>query len=159
MTTHIQWIVDSYVKLQDLKRLHRLRVHRQDLLREVSGRSNKEEFGSDCKQDLAVIEVGLQRLCKNLVVHGHVDVFSEARIAGWVCYPAHGDVPLSLNIVFDGAELVQLTADHFRQDLLESGYGNGRHGFEFIPPRDAYRSAKTIEVCTQYNVIIGSLKK
>jgi hypothetical protein len=156
MKTHIQWIVDSYVKLQDLRSLHRLREHWQKLLREASGRV---EFGSDCKQDLALIEAGLQQLSKNLVLHGHVDVFSEARIAGWACYPAHDDVPLSLIIVFDGVEVVKLTADHFRQDLVESGYGNGRHGFEFIPPKNAYRLSKTIEVCTQNHVLIGSLKK
>jgi hypothetical protein len=158
MTTHIEWIVDSYVKLQDLKSLHRLKLHRLKLLRPVADHA-KEGFGSDCEKDLTVIEAGLRRLCKNLVLHGHVDAFSEARIAGWACYPAHDDVPLPLNIFFDGAKVGHILADGFRPDLEKAGYGNGCHGFEFIPLKDAYRSSKTIEVCTQNDVIIGSLKK
>jgi hypothetical protein len=160
MTTHIRWIVDNYVKVQDLRSLHELKLHRLKLLQAVSHHANRKEgFGSDCEQDLAVIEAGLQRLCKSLVLHGHVDAFSEARIAGWACYPAHDDVPLPLTIFFDGTEVGNVLADRFRPDLEEAGYGNGCHGFEFIPLGDAYRSSKKIEVCTENNVIIGSLRR
>lgn len=160
MTTHIRWIVDSYVKLQDMKSLHRLKVHRQELLRAASDHAHREEeFGSNCEQDLAVIENGLQQLCKGWVLHGHVDVFSEPLIAGWACYPEHNDVPLSLRIVFDKAEVGHTLADRFRPDLEKAGYGNGCHGFEFIPPKHAYLLSNTIEVCAPNHVIIGSLKK
>jgi hypothetical protein len=160
MTGHIRWIVDSYVKLQDLKSLQQLKAHRLKLLRAAPDHPNwKEEFGSNCEQDLVEIEAGLQRLCKDLVLHGHVDVFSDARIAGWACYSTHHDVPLPLTIVFDGIEVGHLIADRFRRDLKEAGYGNGCHSFEFIPLKDTYRLSKTIEVRTQNDVIVGSLKK
>lgn len=159
MTTHIGWIVDNYVKLQDLRSLHGLKLHRLKLLRAVSDRVNREGFCSDCEQDLAVIEAGLQRLRKSLTLHGHVDIFSDARIAGWACHPAHEDVPLPLVVFFDGTVVGNVLADRFRPDLEEAGYGNGCHGFEFIPNKEIYRSSKTIEVCTQNYVIVGRMKK
>jgi hypothetical protein len=160
MTTHIQWIVDSYVKLQDVKRLHELKAHRLKMLKAVlNHRHRREELGSDCEQDLVVIEAGLQRLCKGWVLHGHVDVFSETRITGWACYPEHHDVSLTLRIFFDETEVGNIVADRFRPDLEKAGYGNGCHGFEFIPRKDAYLSSNTIEVCAPNHVIIGSLKQ
>jgi hypothetical protein len=160
MPTHIQWIVDSYVKLQDIGSLHRLKIHRLELLRAVQGHPHRQEAsGSDCEQDLAVIETGLQQLYKSWVLHGHVEVFSEVRIAGWACYPEHNDVPISLRIFFDGTEVGETIADRFRSDLEKAGYGDGCHGFEFIPPKNAYLASKTIEVCAPNRVIIGSSKK
>jgi hypothetical protein len=158
MTTHIRWIVDSYVKLQDVKSLHRLKVHRLELLQAVSNHEHSG-LGLDCEQDLAVIETGLQQVCKGWVLHGHVDIFSEALIAGWACYPEHNDVPLSLRILFDEAEVGHAIADRYRPDLEKAGYGNGCHGFEFIPQKDAYVSSNRIEICAPNRVIIGSLKK
>jgi hypothetical protein len=160
MTAHIRWIVDSYVKLQDVKELHRLKVHRLKLLQAVSDHAHgKEGLGSDYEQDLAVIEAGLRQLCKGWVLHGHVDVFGETLIAGWACYPDHNDVPLSLRIFFDEVEVGHIIADRFRPDLEKAGYGDGYHGFEFIPLKDAYVSSNTIELCAPNQVIIGSLKK
>jgi hypothetical protein len=160
MKTHLGWIVDSYVKLRDLKSLYDLKLHRQNLMQVVSDRANmKSEFCLECEQDLAAIEAGLQTVCKNLVLHGHVDVFSESRITGWACYPSHDSVPLTLVIFFDGVVVGYVRADCFRQDLEEAGYGNGCHGFEFVPPMDIYKQSKIIEVCTQNDVVIGSLKR
>jgi hypothetical protein len=160
MTAHIRWIVDSYVKLQDVKSLHQLKVHRFELLRAVSDHGHRnEEFVSGCEQDLAVIEAGLLQLCKGWVVHGYVDLFNQARIAGWACYPEHKDISLSLCIFFDEAQVGRTLADRFRPDLEKAGYGDGCHGFEFIPPKDAYLSSNTIDVCAPNHVVIGSLKK
>ena len=160
MDTPIRWIVDSYLKLQDVESLHRLKFHRLELLRAASDRSHrKDEFISDCERDLSVIDAALQRLCKDWAVDGHVEVFSDARIAGWACYPGHDDVPLLLRIVFDNSEVGHVMADRFRPDLERAGYGNGYHGFEFIPSTDTYSSSGKIEVCAPNHVILGSLKK
>jgi hypothetical protein len=60
------------------------------------------------------------------------------------CYGLHGwawdmnrpDEPISVDI-YDGKRFLEtVVADIFRQDLLDAGKGNGKHGFFYIPPKD-----------------------
>jgi hypothetical protein len=54
------------------------------------------------------------------VVYGH--------LYGW-CRMSQSDEMVTLEILVDGRKVRALVADIFRQDLLEAGIGQGRHGF------------------------------
>src|ERR1700753_2037580 len=104
MKTHMQWIVDSYVKTQNAKKLHQLKSHCLNWLESAS----KEETSKisvlrrDYEDDVAVIDAGLSKICQDWRLQGYVDSFSETRIAGWACYKEHFEVPVPLTIHLDG---------------------------------------------------------
>ena len=54
---------------------------------------------------------------------------SRLRISGWLWQPGSTE-RLIAEIVEDGCVIGRGVADAFRQDLLDAGIGDGRHGFE-----------------------------
>jgi len=56
------------------------------------------------------------------------------RISGWAWDSTRPDEPIDVDI-YDGETLLAtVTADNFRQDLLNGRIGNGKHGFVYTPP-------------------------
>jgi hypothetical protein len=50
--------------------------------------------------------------------------------------------------IYAGSELVgQVVANRFRPDLAAAGIGDGRHGFEFVPPEELALTPGTVRVC------------
>lgn len=70
---------------------------------------------------------------------GHIDQVSHSGVAGWACDENHRLAPIALEVLVDGAVVASLYADHGRADLVEAGWGDGRHGFNlrFDPPLGA----------------------
>jgi hypothetical protein len=67
---------------------------------------------------------------------GHHDVADCERIIGWAWDADRPNTPVDVDI-FDGDRLLaRVSADIFRRDLLQAGYGDGRHGFEYRVPRE-----------------------
>src|SRR5262249_17932046 len=67
-------------------------------------------------------------------VGGVVDQVDGERIAGWARDIDQPNGAVDVNI-YDGETLLAtLPADDFRQDLLDQGMGDGRHGFSYPTP-------------------------
>jgi SAM-dependent methyltransferase len=60
---------------------------------------------------------------------GYIDVFDQNSIAGWAADTKTSSAPLSVDVYIDERLQATLTADVFRQDLKDAGYGDGRKGF------------------------------
>jgi hypothetical protein len=76
---------------------------------------------------------------------GGVDVANVWVVSGWLRNRQRLDVACSVDI-YDGASLIgTVSADRFRQDLLEAGIGDGRHAFLFLVP-EGLRDGLTHEV-------------
>src|SRR6266498_5014790 len=56
------------------------------------------------------------------------------RISGWAWDSTRPDTPIHVDIYDGGTLLATVTADTFRQDLLNVRIGNGQHGFVYTPP-------------------------
>jgi membrane protein involved in D-alanine export len=56
-------------------------------------------------------------------------------IAGWVWDKYEPNAPVSVQLWDGGHLLTTVSADRFRQDLLDAGYGNGQHAFRFETPQ------------------------
>ncbi len=59
----------------------------------------------------------------------HIDDFDEGVINGWGLDRLRPNVAISVELVSSGGERLVVSANAFRQDLLDAGFGNGRHGF------------------------------
>jgi hypothetical protein len=73
---------------------------------------------------------------------GSLDGVSAEGIAGWAWDSSQPDTPIKVDI-FDGDKKVTtVTADEFRQDLLDAKIGNGKHGFTYAIP-DSLKDGKS----------------
>jgi SAM-dependent methyltransferase len=71
---------------------------------------------------------------ENGCTEGYLDWIDGEQIAGWAWDEAHPGSPVKLD-VYDGDRfLATVLADAFRQDLLDAGKGNGKHGFSYTIP-------------------------
>jgi hypothetical protein len=59
---------------------------------------------------------------------GTIERIIDGRLHGW-CRLTNSADPVPLEMLVDGALVLSLMADVFRQDLLEAGIGEGGHGF------------------------------
>lgn len=57
-------------------------------------------------------------------------------ISGWAWDAMQPNTPISVDIFSDEVFLATVLADQFRQDLLNTGKGNGNHGFTFTVPAE-----------------------
>jgi membrane protein involved in D-alanine export len=53
---------------------------------------------------------------------------------GWVWDKHRPDVPVDVELWDGDRYLMKFTANEFRQDLVDAGYGNGKHGFHILTP-------------------------
>jgi membrane protein involved in D-alanine export len=56
-------------------------------------------------------------------------------ISGWVWDKYEPNAPVSVELWDGGHLLATISAHRFQQDLLDAGYGNGRHAFHFETPQ------------------------
>jgi hypothetical protein len=67
-------------------------------------------------------------------LEGFHDIASCDAISGWAWDSNQPNSPISVDIYSDGNLLATVTANLFRQDLLNAGKGNGFHAFSFPTP-------------------------
>lgn len=60
---------------------------------------------------------------------GYIDVFEQDRVGGWAADTKAPSAPLEVDVYLDDRLQATLTADLFRGDLKDAGYGDGRKGF------------------------------
>ena len=74
------------------------------------------------------------------VLHGDyegvLDQAELSRILGWAWDAARPDAAVAVDLIDGDARIATSVAGDFRQDLLDAGIGNGRHGFEFRIPSE-----------------------
>lgn len=81
-------------------------------------------------------------------VEGYVEHSRGLVVEGWCWDQAAPDRPLRVKAIVDGVAVAWATADEFRGDLLDAGFGNGRHVFRIhLPPElaDGRERPVTIE--------------
>jgi hypothetical protein len=89
---------------------------------------------------------------------GWFDVANCDAIEGWVWNKNAANTPLRVDILVNGAQVAQVVADVFRQDLKDAGKGDGRHGFKFPTParlKNSQNNSVTVRV-TGTNFFIGN---
>ena len=57
-----------------------------------------------------------------------------SEISGWVWDRYKPKAPVSVELWDSGQYLMNISANQFRKDLVDAGYGNGRHAFRFATP-------------------------
>jgi hypothetical protein len=82
-----------------------------------------------------------------MAFEGYIDSSSPTEIHGWVYDTSSPDKPLRVEIMLDGEPVAVVDADRFRQDLVNSNKGNGKHVFGFsLPASHATGSLLTARV-------------
>jgi hypothetical protein len=79
---------------------------------------------------LGVIEPNLPRYIDTARrrFDGFVEAVVGEHLHGWCCLTRSAE-PIELDVLVDDRVAVTVRADVFRQDLLDQGIGNGRHGY------------------------------
>ena len=62
---------------------------------------------------------------------GLIEGVRGGQLYGWCCLTRSAD-PVTLDVLVDDRVSVTVVADTFRQDLVDAGFGQGRHGY-FVP--------------------------
>lgn len=65
---------------------------------------------------------------------GFHDSASCQTVTGWVWDSNQPTTPLNVDLLVDNAPHTTIPADLFRQDLVDAGKGDGRHGFRYVVP-------------------------
>lgn len=65
---------------------------------------------------------------------GNLDVANCQTISGWAWDRNQPNIPVNVDINIDEKRVATITANQFRQDLLNAGIGNGYHGFSYPAP-------------------------
>jgi len=66
--------------------------------------------------------------------NGWLEQATCTTISGWAWNGAQPNSPINVDFYSDGAFLISVPANQFRQDLANAGIGNGAHGFSFTTP-------------------------
>jgi len=81
---------------------------------------------------------------------GYFDNINCQSVAGWAWDASQPNTPISVDI-YDGVQkIATVRADQYRQDLVNAGIGNGRHGFTFTLPA-SLRNGHTHWVAIMYS--------
>ena len=67
-------------------------------------------------------------------IEGYIDRCTPGSVAGWAWDSERPDRRIVVEVFLDGARLGQTAAEHFRQDLVDAGIGDGAHGFFYALP-------------------------
>lgn len=84
-----------------------------------------------------VIVAGAARACHTVsadAIEGAIDRIEGQRISGWAWCRTAPDARLAIAIKAGGRELMTVSADRLRKDLLDAGIGDGCHAFEATIP-------------------------
>jgi hypothetical protein len=160
----IESLVQLYVRLENIAGLSELKELRVNRLKFLSQDADTEQFSfsllrDQCEKEITAIDAGISELLKGEPSRGHVDVCSSDKIAGWVQYVRHPEIPVTLGIYFDNELAVQVVADRHRRDLEAANLGSGHHGFDFVPSKELFLSSKVIEIKAPNGIIIGTYRK
>jgi hypothetical protein len=75
-------------------------------------------------------------------IGGYLDVVSDEWIAGWAWDSSQPDAQIKVDIFNGDKKLTTVVADQFRQDLLDTKVGDGKHAFTYAVP-DSLKDGKS----------------
>jgi hypothetical protein len=163
MNQGIQQVVSAYVRLKNVTALLEMKAHRKDLLARAldTGQFSFAQSRDLCREDLAAIEDGIQHILNAGTLRGYVDRIEPYSIAGWAQCVDHPEIPLRVEVYFDGRLVGRVLAERYRQDLESANLGSGNHSFEFKPDRHTFLAAELIEVAVPGGRLLhgGTLKR
>ncbi len=79
-------------------------------------------------------------------LRGYVDRITGECVAGWAQNLDHPEVPVCLDICAGGQLIGQVLANCYREDLVQTGIGSGRHSFAFTLPQAPTYAFEELEV-------------
>jgi hypothetical protein len=74
---------------------------------------------------------------------GTIDSIDCGVISGWAYDSAHKGTRLQVEVFLGDKKIATGEASQFRQDLLDSGHGDGRSGFDIIVTEEDWRALLT----------------
>jgi hypothetical protein len=77
---------------------------------------------------------------------GYIDGINCNQVWGWAWDPNNPNSPINVDVLVNDNYAGTVTANIFRQDLLNAGKGNGYHGFVFNLPFYASQGVNSIKV-------------
>jgi len=80
---------------------------------------------------------------------GALESSSCTDVRGWAWDPMFPSTPISVDVLADGVYLGTIPANQFRQDLVTTGRGDGRHGFVFPIPA-SLKNGKPHRITVRY---------
>ncbi len=83
------------------------------------------------------------------VFQGNFDAVNCQTISGWAWDKNQPNIPVNVDIYVDGKWVATITANQFRQDLLNAGIGNGYHGFSYAIP-ESFKDGKPHSLSVTY---------
>mgnify|MGYP000671533644 CR=1 FL=1 len=93
---------------------------------------------------------------KSIRYQGYIDWVASGFIRGWVYSPDKLNESIDFKLLLDGEELLQSSADLYREDLEKIGFGNGNHGYCSPHKLSAEKLVgKTLQLVTLDNQLIG----
>lgn len=93
---------------------------------------------------------------KPLQYKGYIDWVASGFIRGWVYSPDKPNESVDFKLLIDGEELLQSSADLYREDLEKAGFGNGKHGYCCPHNLSAEKLVgKTLQLMSIDNQLIG----
>lgn len=100
--------------------LKRLKQKLQSIKHKLKNQISKSPFYSEsfCRQTNA-----------EQSYKGYIDSVNSEFICGWVYLADKPNEPIEFKLLLDGKELLKSSADLYREDLENLGFGNGVHGY------------------------------
>ncbi|WP_193182392.1 hypothetical protein [Nisaea sediminum] len=95
----------------------------------MSKRSRKSGGTKDTNADFDILAAGYD---------GFIDAVEDGRIFGWALDPGDPDKKLEIDLFHGPEQIGQVTADRYREDLVQYGGGSGRHAFVFTLPKELW---------------------
>jgi hypothetical protein len=92
-------------------------------------------------------------------VQGYVDKQEGLFLLGWAHDPEPGAAPVVVELLAAGESCAYAVADRYRQDIADSGVGNGQHGFALRIPNHLLEGPPlelTVRECTTGTLLLGS---
>ena len=93
---------------------------------------------------------------KRPTYQGTFDRLDCESIAGWAWDSSQPNTPISVDIYDGWQKIATVRADQYRQDLVNAGIGNGRHGFTFTVPANL-RNGQNHWVMLTYSGLFDNL--
>jgi hypothetical protein len=84
---------------------------------------------------ICVLLSGCSSASDDRVYEGHLELATRDSVVGWVWDPSEPDSPVTIEIMEGDTVIAKVPADQYRQDLLDAGKGNGKHGFVVPTPK------------------------
>lgn len=110
------------------------------------------KYVSDTPPDLTIAEDLVPEL-----LDGSLDVADYQQIAGWAWDKSRPNEPVRVEIYDGPNRIASVTANLFRQDLLDARVGNGAHGFSYRPFTSSQLSGThTVRAFVSGKELVGS---